>query len=138
MDREFCLLLHHITGINGHEMIRGAYERYCNGSGFPDANQRKLSLWLAQYALKGGLRLRLVDVWTRVFDRNNLIRHKLNLVMALAECSPDFGRITESDSSPGTAWLKLVGVLAGYCATFILSFFWIGGLSLFYCLRNPS
>jgi hypothetical protein len=136
-NREFSLLLRHVTGIADHEAIRRHYERYCREIGFPGASQGGFSSRLARYALKGSFRLRLVDIWTRLFDRNNLIRHKLNLVVALAECSPDFPHLTEHASSVGAARLKLVGMLAGYLATFTLSVFWIGGLFLFHRLKNP-
>lgn len=137
MNDEFSRLYRYLTGIEGPEALKAYYDRHLAERRFPQAGQTGFSGHVAAFALKGGSwRLKIADVWTRLFDKNNLIRHKLNLVVALAECGPGFPASGAKETAPVTAWFDIAKLMARYAALLAVSVLSIGGLYLSFHWRK--
>jgi SAM-dependent methyltransferase len=89
---EALLLRAHVAGkrpADGDAFVR-AYERFFDRrpAHYLAANPSPRSRFIAEKALRGPSTLALMDVWTALLDRNSILRHKLTLALALAECDP--------------------------------------------------
>lgn len=133
MNDEFSLLLKHLTGASNNEALKAHYLNY---AAFSRAGQTGFSGRIAAFAFQGPWRLKIADVWTRLFDKNNILRHKLNLVVALAECGPGFSNPDGGESTPRSAWIDIFKILIQYVTILGASAVCIGGLYVSFKLRK--
>jgi hypothetical protein len=139
MMKELNYLLKYVASSEASKEMVLKYEARIQKGVVDDASVSPFSQRLAQMALRNHLWLGLIDVWTRLFDRANLIRFKLNTVVALYECSPEFSQFLEK-SERGTFRnrLQIVGIGLKYLGTLIISIGAVGGLYLAHLVAAPQ
>jgi hypothetical protein len=91
---------------------------------------------LAKLALRHKFYLRIVDVWTRLFNPRNPIRNKLNLIVALYECSPKYSDETKRARGVALERLKIFVLLLDYTVTLVASLILVGALYLYHIFSS--
>ncbi|MBI4365663.1 MAG: SDR family NAD(P)-dependent oxidoreductase, partial [Deltaproteobacteria bacterium] len=132
ISAEFALLYRHVVGHAPSpavcELLGAAYARYLASMPPARINHGAFSLHLARHALRGSIRLRLADVWTRLGDSHSLLRHKLNAMVALAECHGLSWRMMNPPRSLAWAWVQCAGLPWKYLTLLATSFIWVASL----------
>ena len=75
---------------------------------------------------------RLADCYSAVFLRQSTVRRKLIIVLAILECSKNFGRLDTPTNRPGaSAYAKLALVGINYCALVLCAMLLFGPIHLY-------
>jgi len=136
-QKEFSLLMRYISETNEWKPPLSLYERFLAKNPFSEITHSPFSKKLARMAFKNTFTLSLVDVWTRLFDPKNEARFKLNAVIALYECSPQFSQnLQRDDSNTLLNRLQILGTALRYVGTLFLASFCIGGIYTAYLVRR--
>ena len=126
MNPGATLLYRYVVGIHPPSHFEDFYRR---GVTLEDkgSSRRSFSDFLAHVASQNKILLAIIDVWTRLFDRQNPLRHRLNVVVAFAEINPEaIGRLERRDEAVFLKRLKITGWIFAYLFYLVASFPLIG------------
>jgi len=108
LDRECRALTRYLVGREPSDGMTGAY---CRCDRVHTTVDRFDGLLLS-LALTGGPTARIADAYSSRFRRGSVLRRKMVLVLALAECDPDLAESIDTPDGPGLALWASLGLAA--------------------------
>lgn len=139
MLSEFFYIYKYISGCSCE--CNEAADYFCKYFSHEDhlinVNQGAFSLFLSKVAFFNKLSLRYIDVWTKLFDRHNFLRYKLNCAVALIETTTGaHWKIVNISNSIPRNLLSIFKLILNYVVTCLFAFIYVFVLYFFWRLSR--